>query len=137
MIQKLLYLMVFGAIGGLLAWAVMEPFTTDDIRRSVDWGQLTLFGLVTGGFIGAMIGFASGLSLGTSAHAVRGLLLGALVGLPGGLFGIYLGQIVFSVLQMALPIIGLIIGRVFGWGLFGLFVGTAEGVVGRSPRRIR
>jgi pSer/pThr/pTyr-binding forkhead associated (FHA) protein len=137
MIQKLLYLLVFGAIGGLLAWAVMEPFTTDDLRRSVDWGHLTLFGLVSGGFIGAMIGFASGLSLGTSAHALRGLLLGALVGLPGGLCGVYLGQVVFSILGLALPIIGLIGGRILGWGLFGLFVGMAEGVVGRSMKRVR
>lgn len=137
MLQKLLYLLVFGAIGGLLAWAVMEPFTTDDLTRIADWGHLTLFGLAAGGFIGALIGFASGLSLGTSAHALRGLLLGALVGLPGGLFGIYFGQIVFSVLQLTLPIIGIIIGRIIGWGLFGLFVGMAEGVVGRSVKRIR
>jgi hypothetical protein len=93
MIQKLLYLLVLGAIGGLLAWAVMEPFTTDDLRRSVDWGHLTLFGLVSGGFIGAMIGFASGLSLGTSAHALRGLLLGALVGLPGDCVGSIWGRL--------------------------------------------
>jgi pSer/pThr/pTyr-binding forkhead associated (FHA) protein len=137
MIQKLLYLLVLGAIGGLLAWAVMEPFTTDDLRRSVDWGHLTLFGLVSGGFIGAMIGFASGLSLGTSAHALRGLLLGALVGLPGGLCGVYLGQIVFSAFGFAVPIIGVIVGRILGWGLFGLFVGMAEGVVGRSMKRVR
>ncbi|MEN3000331.1 MAG: FHA domain-containing protein [Armatimonadota bacterium] len=137
MIQKLLYLLVFGAIGGLLAWAVMEPFTTDDPTRTVDWGHLTLFGLVAGGFIGALIGFASGLSLGTSAHALRGLLLGALVGLPGGLFGVYFGQIIFAAMQLALPIIGLIIGRIVGWGLFGMFVGMAEGVVGRSVKRIR
>jgi len=137
MIQKLLYLLVFGAIGGLLAWVVMEPFTTDDLRRSVDWGHLTLFGLVSGGFIGAMIGFASGLSLGTSAHALRGLLLGALVGLPGGLCGVYLGQIVFSASGLAMPIIGIIVGRILGWGLFGLFVGMAEGVVGRSVKRVR
>ncbi len=137
MIQKLLYLLVFGAIGGLLAWVVMEPFTTDDLRRSVDWGHLTLFGLVSGGFIGAMIGFASGLSLGTSAHALRGLMLGALVGLPGGLCGVYLGQIVFSAFGLAMPIIGIIVGRILGWGLFGLFVGMAEGVVGRSAKRVR
>ncbi len=137
MIQKLLYLMVFGAIGGLLAWAVMEPFTTDDLSRPVDWGHLALFGLVSGGFIGAAIGFASGLSLGTSAHALRGLLLGALVGLPGGLVGIYLGQIIFNIIRFAIPIIGIIIGRALGWGLFGLFVGMAEGIVGRSPKRIR
>jgi pSer/pThr/pTyr-binding forkhead associated (FHA) protein len=137
MIQKLLYLLVFGAIGGLLAWVVMEPFTADDLRRSVDWGHLTLFGLVSGGFIGAMIGFASGLSLGTSAHALRGLILGALVGLPGGLCGVYLGQIVFGAFTFTMGIAGLIVGRILGWGLFGLFVGMAEGVVGRSMKRVR
>jgi hypothetical protein len=52
MIQKLLYLLVFGAIGGLLAWAVLEPFTTDDLSRTADWGHLTLFGMVSGGCAG-------------------------------------------------------------------------------------
>ncbi len=137
MIQKLLYLMVFGAIGGLLAWAVTEPFQVDEFSRSVDYTELTLYGLISGGFIGALIGFASGLSLGTAAHALRGLMLGALIGLPGGMMGIYLGQIIFSILQLTLPIIGLIIGRILGWGMFGLFIGIAEGVVGRSVRRMR
>jgi pSer/pThr/pTyr-binding forkhead associated (FHA) protein len=137
MIQKLLYLLVFGAIGGLLAWVVLEPFTSDDLSRTADWGHLTLFGMVSGGFIGALIGFASGLSLGTSSHALRGLFIGALVGLPGGMFGIYLGQIVFAVLQRSFPIVGLIVGRILGWALFGMFIGLAEGVVGRSVKRMR
>lgn len=137
MVSKLFYLMVFGAVGGFLAWFVLEPFTSDDIRRMADYSQLALFGVVSGGFIGAMIGFATGLSLGTRSHIVRGTLLGALVGMPGGMFGIVFGQMVFAVLNFSLPVIGLIVGRILGWGLFGAFVGLAEGVVARSPKRMR
>ncbi len=137
MVSKLFYLMVFGAVGGFLAWMVLEPFTTDDVRRTADYTHLALFGMVSGGFIGAMIGFSTGLSLGTPSHIVRGLLLGALVGVPGGLFGIRFGQVVFALLVGSLPVIGLIIGRILGWGLFGAFVGLAEGVVARSPKRMR
>jgi len=44
MVSKLFYMMVFGAVGGVLAWFVNEPFMNDDIRRTVDWGELARFG---------------------------------------------------------------------------------------------
>ncbi|GIV06030.1 MAG: hypothetical protein KatS3mg016_1605 [Fimbriimonadales bacterium] len=137
MVSKLFYLMVFGAIGGLLAWFVNEPFISDDIRRSVDWGHIALFGSVSGGFIGAMIGLATGLSLGTGKHILRGVALGALVGIPGGWIGLTVGQILFSVLGVGLPLIGLIIGRILGWSAFGALIGLSEGIIARSPKRMR
>lgn len=137
MVSKLFYLMVFGAVGGLLAWFVNEPFISDDIRRSVDWGHIALFGSVSGGFIGAMIGLATGLSLGTGKHIVRGVALGALVGIPGGWIGLTVGQILFNVLGVGLPIIGWIIGRILGWSAFGALIGLSEGIIARSPKRMR
>lgn len=137
MVSKLFYLMVFGAVGGLLAWFVNEPFISDDIRRSVDWGHIALFGSVSGGFIGAMIGLATGLSLGTGKHILRGVALGALVGIPGGWIGLTVGQILFSVLGVGLPPIGWIIGRILGWSAFGALIGLSEGVIARSPKRMR
>jgi pSer/pThr/pTyr-binding forkhead associated (FHA) protein len=137
MVSKLFYLMVFGAIGGLLAWFVNEPFTSDDIRRSVDWGHIALFGSVSGGCIGAMIGLATGLSLGTGKHILRGVALGALVGVPGGWIGLTVGQILFSVLGARMPIVGWIIGRILGWSAFGALIGLSEGIIARSPKRMR
>ncbi|MCS7273454.1 MAG: FHA domain-containing protein [Fimbriimonadales bacterium] len=137
MVTKLIYLMLFGAVGGLLGWSVLEPFYDDTLRRSVDWGRLVLFGAVAGGFIGAMIGLASGLSLGTGKHIARGTALGALVGIVGGWIGVTVGQIIFGVLIQGLPVVGLIIGRILGWMAFGAAIGFAEGVVARSPKRMR
>ncbi len=137
MVSKLFYLMVFGAVGGLLAWFVNEPFVSDDIRRSVDWTEIALFGSVSGGFIGAMIGLASGLSLGTGKHIVRGVALGALVGVPGGWIGLTVGQILFNVFGSAIPIAGWIVGRIIGWSAFGALIGLSEGIIARSPKRMR
>jgi len=136
MLSKVLYLMVFGALGGFLAWLVTEPFTSDDIRRSVDWTALGLYGAASGGFIGGMIGFATGLAWGTPLHMLRGALLGAGIGVVGGMVGVVIGQILFAVFIAEMPVVGQIVGRILGWGAFGAMIGLAEGVVARSPRRM-
>ncbi|MCS7300418.1 MAG: FHA domain-containing protein [Fimbriimonadales bacterium] len=137
MVQKLIYLMFFGAIGGLLAWLVNEPFTRDELTRSVDWGELARFGMTSGLCIGAMIGLASGLLLGTGKHMLRGVALGGLVSVLGGWMGLIIGQVLFSVLEGTLPIVGRIVGRILGWCAFGAAIGLSEGIIARSPKRIR
>lgn len=136
MLSKLLYLMVFGALGGFLAWLLLEPFVSDDVRRHADWGQLSVFGAISGGFIGGMIGFATGLSLGTPSHMLRGALLGGGVGIISGMVGITIGQIFYAILSSQIPKVGLIVGRILGWGAFGALVGLSEGIVARSPKRM-
>jgi pSer/pThr/pTyr-binding forkhead associated (FHA) protein len=137
MLSKVFYLLFLGGIGGVLGWMLTEPFVKDDIARKVDWGHLMLYGIATGGSIGAFIGFGSGLALGTTRHAFRGFGVGLVVGMLGGWFGVYFGQVLFSVFGATMPIIGTIIGRAVGWGAFGALVGLAEGAVGRSWRRAR
>ena len=136
MVSKLLYLMVFGAVGGVLAWFVNEPFISDDITRAVDWGEIALFGSVSGLFIGAMIGLATGLSLGTGKHILRAVALGAGVGAIGGWVGLTVGQILFGVLGATVPLLGLIVGRILGWSAFGALIGLSEGLIARSPKRM-
>jgi pSer/pThr/pTyr-binding forkhead associated (FHA) protein len=136
MVSKLLYLMVFGAVGGVLAWFVNEPFISDDITRAVDWGEIALFGSVSGLFIGAMIGLATGLSLGTGKHILRAVALGAGVGALGGWIGLTVGQILFGVLGATVPLLGLIVGRILGWSAFGALIGLSEGLIARSPKRM-
>jgi hypothetical protein len=110
MVSKLFYMMVFGAVGGVLAWFVNEPFMNDDIRRTVDWGELARFGSTSGLLIGAMIGLATGLSLGTGqAHPACGRA-GSGCGRFGGWVGVTIGQIIFGVLGATISIAGLIVG---------------------------
>jgi pSer/pThr/pTyr-binding forkhead associated (FHA) protein len=137
MVSKLFYLMVFGAVGGVLAWFVNEPFISDDITRAVDWGEIARFGSVSGLFIGAMIGLATGLSLGTGKHILRAVALGAGVGALGGWIGLTVGQILFGVLGATVPLLGLIVGRILGWSAFGALIGLSEGLIARSPKRMR
>lgn len=137
MVSRLFYLMVFGAVGGLLAWLVNEPLTQDDITRTVDWGEVARFGAIAGLFIGAMIGLATGLSLGTGRHILRAVAIGALGGALGGWVGLTAGQILYGVFIEGLPIIGQIIGRILGWSAFGALLGLSEGVIARSPKRMR
>jgi len=137
MVSKLFYLMVFGAVGGVLAWFVNEPFMNDDIRRTVDWGELARFGSTSGLLIGAMIGLATGLSLGTGKHIIRAVGLGAGVGAIGGWVGVTIGQILFGVLGATVPLLGLIVGRILGWSAFGALIGVSEGLIARSPKRMR
>jgi pSer/pThr/pTyr-binding forkhead associated (FHA) protein len=136
MVSKLIYLMVFGAVGGVLAWFVNEPFISDDITRAVDWGEIARFGSLSGLFIGAMIGLATGLSLGTGKHILRAVALGAGVGAIGGWVGLTVGQILFGVLGATVPLLGLIVGRILGWSAFGALIGLSEGLIARSPKRI-
>ena len=131
MVSKLLYLMVFGAVGGVLAWFVNEPFISDDITRAVDWGEIALFGSVSGLFIGAMIGLATGLSLGTGKHILRAVALGAGVGAIGGWVGLTVGQILFGVLGATVPLLGLIVGRILGWSASPGLIGV--GALMRTP----
>ena len=137
MVSKLFYMMVFGAVGGVLAWFVNEPFISDDIRRTVDWGEIARFGSLAGLFIGAMIGLATGLSLGTGKHIVRAVALGAGVGAIGGWVGLTVGQILFGVFGATVPMLGLIVGRILGWSAFGALIGLSEGLIARSPKRMR
>jgi pSer/pThr/pTyr-binding forkhead associated (FHA) protein len=137
MVSKLFYMMVFGAVGGVLAWFVNEPFISDDIRRTGDWGEIARFGSTSGLLIGAMIGLATGLSLGTGKHILRAVALGAGVGAIGGWVGVTIGQIIFGVLGATIPIAGLIGGRILGWSAFGALIGLSEGLIARSPKRMR
>jgi hypothetical protein len=127
MVNKLFYMMVFGAVGGVLAWFVNEPFISDDIRRTVDWGEIARFGSLSGLFIGAMIGLATGLSLGTGKHILRAVALGAGVGAIGGWVGLTVGQVLFGVFGATVPMLGLIVGRILGWSAFGALIGLSEG----------
>jgi pSer/pThr/pTyr-binding forkhead associated (FHA) protein len=84
-----------------------------------------------------MIGLATGLSLGTGKHIVRAVALGAGVGAIGGWVGVTIGQIIFGVLGATIPIAGLIGGRILGWSAFGALIGLSEGLIARSPKRMR
>ncbi len=138
--NRLILMMFYGGLGGFLAWLLIEPWYSDEQPlQQVSQAYEALMGMLVGGCIGAGVGFASGLLMGTSRHIVRSTLISTLIGIPGGIIGIILANQLFGFLLETIPnrFIALIIARTLGWALFGAFIGLAQGVIGRSARRLR
>ncbi len=128
---RIYYNAVFGALGGLLAWAMIGFI----IRFSVE-STFMLFikdalqGALVGLCIGLALGVVDGLTVSRSLRrTIRGGFTGAFIGIGAGLIGLILGEIIFLIAG------GGVWPRAVGWAVFGLLLGTAEGVANASPRR--
>lgn len=145
---------VVGAIAGLLAWAIVEPFAPGLSDRGAweNW-EMVFIGVV-GASIGAGIGGALGAGSGGKVHILRGLGLGLVLGFVGGEVGVRVGGLIGALLTggtsiptnpilaivvrtLALTPIGACIGLAVGlstlsWkrGLYGLIGGAAGGFLG-------
>lgn len=126
---------VVGGAGGLLGWllfSLMAAVLPDN------WGPYRIY-LFTGPLIGGAIGFAVGSTEGLLAarslkRALRGGAFGAAIGAVGGLIGLELNELFFD---MAPFIKGTIWARAFGWGMFGMFVGSCDGIAAKMPVKMR
>jgi hypothetical protein len=115
---------VLGALGGLVGWALTIPLA---------WLQLggTLELLLKDALIGGLVGLAIGVALGaydglfasrSFGRFLKGVLLGGLLGAFGGALGLMLSEGIFLIGGGgAWP-------RAIGWALFGLLVGSAQGI---------
>lgn len=128
---RIYYNAIFGALGGLASWALIGL-----ILRFQAQGTFLLFvkdalqGAVVGICIGLALGLVDGLMVSRSAKcAVRGGCLGGAIGLVAGLVGLILGEVIFLIAG------GGVWPRAIGWAVFGLLVGTAEGVSNRDARK--
>lgn len=131
-----------GALGGFLAWGLLEPFTTDE-AVSGTLGQvireMALYGVVMGGCIGMLIGCVEGVTAVDLPRAARGAGVGLAVGAVGGAFGAVFGQILYSSLrggEAVLPPAVQVVVRSVAWALVGAFVGVAPGLLARSSRKV-
>jgi hypothetical protein len=76
--------------------------------------------------IGLFIGVTEGLLTRNIVQAVKAGVFSAALGLVAGAIGLPLSEYLFQVVGAG------ILGRALGWAIFGLLLGLAEGVVGRS-----
>lgn len=115
---------VLGALGGLAGWALTIPTA---------WLQLTgilglllkdaLIGALAGVTIGAMLGTYDGLFASRSlGRLLKGVLLGGFIGAFGGGLGLALSEGIFILGG------GGVWPRALGWALFGLLVGSVQGI---------
>jgi len=123
---------VLGALGGLAGWTLTIP---------VAWLQLpgftglllkdALIGALVGVTIGAAIGSYDGLFASRSfGRLLKGVFLGGFIGAFGGALGLASGEIIFVAGG------GGVWPRALGWALFGLLVGSAQGISRWSWTRI-
>jgi hypothetical protein len=122
--MRIYYYAVFGAIGGLVGWQVSNLIGLSFISNI--YLSEAVVGALVGLSIGLLIGIAEGaITLNLVQSAKSGALSG-LLGLGAGAIGLPLSEWLFQFVGAG------IIGRILGWAVFGLLIGLAEGVGGRS-----
>jgi hypothetical protein len=118
------YYAILGAIGGLIGWQVSNLLGLSFISNL--YLSEAVVGALVGLSIGLLVGITEGvMTLNVVQAAKSGFLSGAL-GLLAGAIGLPLSEAVFQTVG------GGLFGRAIGWGFFGLMLGLAEGLVGRS-----
>jgi hypothetical protein len=115
---------VFGAIGGLIAWQMSDFLGLSFITNL--YLSEAVVGALIGFVIGLCIGVTEGLLTQNFVQAIRAGLFGGLLGMAAGAIGLPLSEYLFQAVGAG------ILGRALGWGVFGLLLGLAEGVVGKS-----
>ncbi len=107
----------------------------------IGWNISNLLGLsfianiyISEAIVGALVGLSIGLLIGiTEGVLTRNLVQVGKSGLFSGLLGLFAGAIGLPLSEWLFQSVGAgFFGRAVGWGIFGLLIGLAEGVVGRS-----
>jgi Inner membrane component of T3SS, cytoplasmic domain len=118
------YYALLGAIGGLVGWQI-----SDLIGLSIA-SNLYLSEALVGALIGLSVGLFIGLTEGAltrnPVQALRSGVFSGLLGLGAGAIGLPLSEYLFQFVGAG------VVGRALGWGIFGLLIGLAEGMVGRT-----
>ena len=115
---------VFGAIGGLIGWQ-MSNFLGLSFIKNLYLSEAVV-GALVGSVIGLFIGVTEGLLTQNFVQTIKAGLFSAFLGLIAGAIGLPLSEFLFQAVGAG------ILGRILGWGIFGLLLGLAEGVVGKS-----
>jgi hypothetical protein len=118
------YYSVFGAIGGLVGWQISNMLGLSFITNI--YLSEMIVGALVGLSIGLLIGIVEGVLTRNLVQAGKSGLFSGLLGLIAGAIGLPLSEWLFQTVGAGM------IGRALGWGFFGLLIGIAEGVSGRS-----
>ena len=115
---------VLGAIGGLIGWQVSGLLGLSFVNNL--YLSEMIVGALVGLSIGVLIGVTEGLMTRNPIQAVRAGMFSGFLGLIAGGIGLPLSEFLFQSLGAG------IFGRAIGWGVFGMLLGLAEGIVGKS-----
>lgn len=144
------YLMIWGTIGALVAWAAVEPFIVDSnfYREEDDYLDYILFGSVAAS-VGLFLGAAEGIMCRNPQRALTSGAIGLAVGLFGGIVAcipaIYFYQLsgvagMFFADDERRPTAATrfiwMIGRAGAWGMVAIPAGLGQGIATREPKVI-
>lgn len=115
---------VLGAIGGLIGWQVSDILGLSFVSNL--YISEAIVGALVGLCIGIFIGITEGVMTRNPVQAAKSGLFSGLLGLVAGAIGLPLSEFLFQSVGAGY------FGRALGWGIFGLLIGLAEGVVGQS-----
>ena len=118
------YYAVFGAIGGLIGWQISNVIGLS-FASSIYLSEAVV-GALVGLSIGLLIGIAEGVLTRNLVQAAKAGGLGGLLGAGAGIIGLPLSEWLFQSVGAGMG------GRTLGWAVFGLLIGLAEGMGGRS-----
>lgn len=118
------YYALLGAMGGLIGWQV-----SDQIGLSFS-SNLYLSEAIVGALVGLCVGLFIGLTEGAvtrnPVQAVKSGVFSGVLGLAAGAIGLPLSEFLFQSVGAGIA------GRALGWAVFGMLLGLAEGIVGKS-----
>jgi hypothetical protein len=135
LVGRIYFNAVFGALGGLLAWALFGVFGD---RHSAGVFQQILGGAFIGGFIGYFIVSVEAIRDRSVLRFCRLASYGVILGAIGGACGMRIGEevnyyLVHGLLTVAtLRGAGEVFSRALGWMFLGVAIGVSEGIASRS-----
>jgi hypothetical protein len=118
------YYAVFGAIGGLIGWHISNLLGLSFVSNI--YLSEAVVGALVGLSVGLLIGIAEGALTLNLVQAAKSGGFGGLLGMGAGAIGLPLSEWLFQTVGAG------VLGRVLGWAVFGLLIGLAEGLSGRS-----
>jgi hypothetical protein len=118
------YYALLGAIGGLVGWQVSDLLGLSFVSNL--YLSEALVGALIGLSVGLFIGLTEGALTRNPIQALKSGVFSGLLGLGAGAIGLPLSEFLFQSVGAG------VVGRALGWGVFGLLIGLAEGMVGRT-----
>ncbi len=139
---------LFFGLTGLAAGTAVWPISEVVLFSQAQFPSLLAFNIVLGVSVGCMMGGVFGMSEGvlssSGKKAVNGGLAGLAVGTAGGIAGFFIGQTALLYIgtrlfssALSFQMYGFPLSRALGWALFGMCIGTAEGLRSRSFAKLR
>lgn len=142
------YLALAGTAGGVVGWAILEPFMSDE-SAEFDLVALLLFPTIAA-CIGIAVGAAEGIMCRNARRACQTALVGGAIGFAGALIAtLPAGAIFVAMVSLAVEVspvatdqempsgggfVLLMVGRAIAWSIIAIAAGIGQGVALRERR---